>query len=345
MPYLRSAILWLLTSLFVFASTHAEAFAQTITVSTASRTKSTKTKVHQVAEGQTLGAIAKRYQVTVDALCKANGIKRTDPIRPGQRLVIPSGEPFDDPPDTARQAGRRVTYDQVADARQRVEMQQGMQKLDVPRVPGMSGPLAAYYYEPTGSGRLGLRPVIMVLHGRGGNASAFCSRWAPVARPLGWLICPSAPHPCADGTSWENDWVAGRTIVNATLAALRGKHGRRVQLYGNTLVGFSEGAFVAMNVGVRDPRTFNRWLILAAEDRYWGAAAPQLVDRARGSLRRVFLITGQLDGVYEGTLRTQGRLQRAKVPVSLLDPSDMGHEVALESRQGMYREALSWLQQ
>lgn len=48
-----------------------------------------KPKVHTVYSGQRLGSIAKRYNVTVDELCKANGISRSDPIKPGQKLIIP----------------------------------------------------------------------------------------------------------------------------------------------------------------------------------------------------------------------------------------------------------------
>ncbi len=48
-----------------------------------------KERVHTVYSGQRLGSIAKRYNVTVDELCAANGISRRDPIRPGQKLVIP----------------------------------------------------------------------------------------------------------------------------------------------------------------------------------------------------------------------------------------------------------------
>lgn len=47
-------------------------------------------KVHVVHDGQRLGSIAKRYNVSVDALCTANGISRTEKIRPGQKLVIPA---------------------------------------------------------------------------------------------------------------------------------------------------------------------------------------------------------------------------------------------------------------
>ncbi len=46
-------------------------------------------QTHVVYAGQRLGSIAKRYNVTVEELCAANGIKKTAPIKPGQRLVIP----------------------------------------------------------------------------------------------------------------------------------------------------------------------------------------------------------------------------------------------------------------
>ena len=46
-------------------------------------------KEHVVQDGQTIGRIAKRYQISIKAVCYANGIKQHDPIKPGQRLVIP----------------------------------------------------------------------------------------------------------------------------------------------------------------------------------------------------------------------------------------------------------------
>src|SRR5690606_42032107 len=48
--------------------------------------------------GQRLGSIAKRYNVTIDELCRANGISRKDPIFPGQKLIIPEpGKPIAPP--------------------------------------------------------------------------------------------------------------------------------------------------------------------------------------------------------------------------------------------------------
>lgn len=51
-----------------------------------------KLEVHVVAEGQTLGRIARRYNVPVDALTFANGLRTTDRIRPGDRLIVPAAD-------------------------------------------------------------------------------------------------------------------------------------------------------------------------------------------------------------------------------------------------------------
>jgi LysM repeat protein len=51
--------------------------------------KPAKPKIHRVYQGQHLGMIARRYNVTVDALRRANDIEPGDPIHPGQELFIP----------------------------------------------------------------------------------------------------------------------------------------------------------------------------------------------------------------------------------------------------------------
>ncbi|HYP74704.1 MAG TPA: LysM peptidoglycan-binding domain-containing protein [Polyangiaceae bacterium] len=46
-------------------------------------------RTHKVYSGQRLESIAKRYKVSVDALCAANGITRRSTLRAGQVLLIP----------------------------------------------------------------------------------------------------------------------------------------------------------------------------------------------------------------------------------------------------------------
>lgn len=57
--------------------------------SVAAGTGAAGARVHVVQPGETLGGIARRYRVTVAALCAANGIDRASPIRPGQELRVP----------------------------------------------------------------------------------------------------------------------------------------------------------------------------------------------------------------------------------------------------------------
>jgi predicted esterase/LysM repeat protein len=203
---------------------------------------------------------------------------------------------------------------------------------------------SAYYYEPIGPGRLSMRPVLMYMHGRGGQPASDCARWASVARPLGWLICPRGPGARGEGRGWNNSWIIAQRTAMSAIEALRDKYGKRVQLYGNTLMGFSEGAFVAMNVGVREPHTFNRWFVLAANSSYWGGPGIDQLEMARERVRRVYLITGEHDEVVEGTRQVRSWLRKYGVTTRITTPKDLGHELALESQPELYRMALIWLQ-
>src|SRR6187402_735283 len=49
-------------------------------------------ETHVVASGQTLGKIADRYNVTIAALCEANGLQRRAPLKIGFKLRIPDGK-------------------------------------------------------------------------------------------------------------------------------------------------------------------------------------------------------------------------------------------------------------
>jgi predicted esterase len=289
--------------------------------------------VHTVADGHSLGRIAKRYGVSIAAICTANGISRRDKIKPGQRLVIP--DPSDR--DGTHAAEQYTETREPGKARNKGERDaEGVLEL---------GGQRAYYYAPTGPGRLSMKPVIVYLHGRGGNPERDCQRWARLARRVGWVLCPSGPAAHHGGRAWNNNWVNAHRVTMAAIQGLRERFGRRVQLYGNTLIGFSEGAYAAMNVGVREPRTFNRWLILAASSTYWGGPGLNALETARERVRRVYLITGEHDEVVEGTRDVEAWLKRAKVTTKVSTPDDMGHELLLEKKPFLYEQALRWLNQ
>jgi LysM repeat protein len=59
----------------------------------ASASQPSRPATHRVYSGQRLESIARRYQVSIEALCEANRIRRTDKLKPGQVLVIPGSLP------------------------------------------------------------------------------------------------------------------------------------------------------------------------------------------------------------------------------------------------------------
>jgi predicted esterase len=199
----------------------------------------------------------------------------------------------------------------------------------------------AYYYKPR---RKAQRPIILYLHGRGGNALEDCRKWARVARQFGWVVCPQAASAGDNGgRTWNNDADSAKRIIDATVAALKEKYKGRVRTRGDILIGFSEGAYIAQQIGLRDPSHWNRWLILAANDRYWWGDAPQLLEQNRAMIRRVYLLTGENDQVVENTRRAGDMLKEAHIRVRVKIAPGLGHEVPADRMITNYRRPLRWL--
>jgi predicted esterase len=205
-------------------------------------------------------------------------------------------------------------------------------------VPGFA---QAYYYKPRTKAR---RPVLMYLHGRGGNAFEDCRKWARVARQFGWIVCPEGPSVSdTGGRTWNNDAGTAKRVVDAVVAALGEEYHGRIRTRGNVLIGFSEGAFVAQQIGLRDPAHWNRWMILAANDRYWFGDAPQLLEQNHAKIRRVVLFTGENDEVADNTRRCGEMLKTAKIPVRVRIVPGLGHEIPADRMITNYRRPLRWL--
>ena len=49
-------------------------------------------RYHEVRDGETLYRIAKKYGISVDVLCRLNDITPNQAIKPGQRLLVSSGD-------------------------------------------------------------------------------------------------------------------------------------------------------------------------------------------------------------------------------------------------------------
>jgi predicted esterase len=199
----------------------------------------------------------------------------------------------------------------------------------------------AYYYKPR-SGRK-MKPVLVYLHGRDGNPEEGCRQWAKVATEFGWLLCPSGQEARAGGgRGWANDPINSQKNVMGALAELRKKFGRKVQLYGNVIMGFSEGAFVAQNIGEHETKTFNRWLIVASCDRYFGYDKTVL-ETAKKKVKRVYLWTGETDGVVAESQQAYEHLKGMGISVKLNVAKGYGHQIPIDTMGQQYRKAIRWL--
>lgn len=205
-------------------------------------------------------------------------------------------------------------------------------------VPGSSD---AFYFKPRVKGP---RPILMYLHGRGGNPAEDCRKWAKVGTQFGWVVCPAGPGDNGGGgRTWSNGAGEAQKVIDSTIHALRDKYHGRVQRRGNVLIGFSEGAFVAMQVGLKDQTTWTKWLILGASDQYWGGDVADALDDQRRKVRRVYLLTGENDGVASNTMKVGETLKKNKVPVKVRLVPGMGHEVPSDRMVSTYRRPLAWL--
>lgn len=207
-------------------------------------------------------------------------------------------------------------------------------RLDVPGAPD------AFYFKPRAKGP---RPIVMYLHGRGGNPAEDCRKWAKVASQFGWVVCPAGPGDTGGGRTWSNGAPEAQKIIDGAVHALRAKYKGKIQRQGNILIGFSEGAFIAMQVGLKDQSTWTRWLILGASEQYWGGDVTEALDAEKRKVRRVFLLTGENDGVAQSTVRVGDTLKKNKVPVKVKIVPGMGHEVPSDRMVSMYRRPLTWL--
>lgn len=205
------------------------------------------------------------------------------------------------------------------------------------------GEAPAYFYPPEGK-LTPKKPIIVWLHGRGGNPENDCHKWAKVATEHGWLLCPAGPENRGGGArGWRNSWPSAKTTVDKTMAAFQKRFGKYVKSKGHILIGFSEGAYAAMNIGVREPDVFDRWMILAANDAYWGADGLNELRKNKKRIKRVYLLTGEKDGVVDNTRRVNESLEEEKVSVRLWTPNDIGHEVPADRMRTFYRKPLRWL--
>jgi phospholipase/carboxylesterase len=169
-------------------------------------------------------------------------------------------------------------------------------------------------------GLAGPRPLIVVLHGYGDKPERNAGRFREAAAKAGAILAaPSAlrPGPQGRGFSWtfrdEAEWWVLRAIER--IGADHPVDPEKV-----ILAGFSQGANVALTVGLKHPRRFAGLLPIG------GHYEAHLMPAPDGGGPRVYLLTGDEDP-FAYTFRTAAAaLRGAGLEVRLRMVPGLGHD-------------------
>jgi predicted esterase len=179
-------------------------------------------------------------------------------------------------------------------------------------------------------------PLLIVLHGTGGNGAGMTRAWAkPAAAAGAILVAPDALRPVrdTDGYSWvfrdEAEWLVLRTIERAR---------ERWNVGPVILAGFSQGANIAIMLGQTHPDHFAAIIPVSG---HYEADVAELP--AEGRRPRWFLIIGALDPWAKTYDEAQRAFEAAGMTVRLRRIPEQRHAMPKGERgERLLQEAIAW---
>lgn len=175
--------------------------------------------------------------------------------------------------------------------------------------------------------------TVVYLHGVHGRAENGCPWLRAGASELGWLVCPEANVPEAPGFSWAGSASDKRAIV--------ARAERAAQAQGaapgapSVLVGFSQGAYVAVELLQASLGRYRGVVLLAAE------VEPRAADLAQAGVTRVALGAGDLDPSSRVLARAAERLRAEGIEARYVSLGRVGHTYVAEEPAVLSR-AIAW---
>jgi pimeloyl-ACP methyl ester carboxylesterase len=179
------------------------------------------------------------------------------------------------------------------------------------------------------------KPITVVyLHGIHGRPENGCPWLREGASELGWLVCPNAnAHLPNDTYSWGGTVFDQREVV---ARAERAAHAQGADpSSANVLVGFSQGAYVAVDLASARLGRY-RGLVLVAAD-----VTPSAAKLRDAGVSRVVLAAGELDGSYAPLRRTAERLHAEGVDVRFVGLGKIGHTYQTTETDAL-AQAIAW---
>ena len=181
------------------------------------------------------------------------------------------------------------------------------------------------------------KPAIVFLHGMWSSPEDQCPAFESAATPFGFLVCPRGNAPLGDGKMWSGTYVDAARMIHAALdQAATLAPGKLERSGGGTLLGFSNGAYFAAEVAMREPR---RWtgLVLISMKLDLDARALQAAG-----VRRVILAAGDADESRAGMQSLARHLDGLDMQARFMSLGPIGHGFPTDMDQRM-AEAIGWV--
>ncbi len=161
--------------------------------------------------------------------------------------------------------------------------------------------------------------VIVALHPYGGTAEWIVEKWQKVAAEAGAvLVAPRAVRKVEgrDGFSWGVTDEADVLLKNA-LQALASEH--KIKPDKMVLTGFSQGAFMTFNLGLKHADKFCGLIPVA------GRYSSREAELAEGTSLRIYMMVGAKDRAVSTNRRAKDTFTEAGVPCELVVYEGLGH--------------------
>lgn len=190
---------------------------------------------------------------------------------------------------------------------------------------------------PPGYDKAKPAPLLVVLHGLGGDAESTLGIWKQAAEQAGAiLVAPQSPYKIAD---YGFDWLVIEHAEYLVLSAIeKAKAEHAVDSKRIAVAGYSQGGVMAFAIALRNPTVFAGAIPVAA---YWDRRYTPIPE-APTLLPRFAILNGAGDSAAENNREAARRLEAIRVPVHLRIYEGLGHSYPRKDREAELAQAVSF---
>ena len=182
-------------------------------------------------------------------------------------------------------------------------------------------------------------PLMVMLHGMCDVPQNECPSFAVPSTAGRWLVCPRANIACdGGGAIWSGEPRTRAELVDRTVERMRTSFpGRFDEAAASTLVGFSLGSFVAVDVAQRSHGQWKNLLLIGAK------VEPDARLLQLAGVQNVMLASGDRDMMKWHMVGVAARLQRRGVRATFVSMGNVGHWFADDMDQWL-ANAMQWFE-